>query len=608
MINQQTIEKIKHHTDIVAVISQFVKLTKKGTSHTGLCPFHGDKHPSFSVSPSKGVYKCFSCGEAGDTIAFLMRHEGMSFEEAGRYLAKKYGIEIEETFDSDQQREKRNERERFFAINEKANAHFILNRTECSAYLTERGISSAMAERFGLGFALDSSSYLIERLKQSGFTEEELIKAQIVVQHEGSIQCSDRFRNRLMFPIRTLSGQIVAFGGRLIEHHPDRPKYLNSPESEFYHKRQELFGLFEAKRAISAGGNCYLTEGYTDVIRLHEKGIEQVVAPLGTAFTEEQVRKLRRFTSCVTLLLDGDPAGVKAAYRMMELLLKKGFDVHIVPLPEDADPDSFFREMSPEQTRVFLKKRRKDAIIHFSDQLMQWAGKDPMRRAKAIEKIVSLLGCISAPIKCQMYMQPLKNITGLPDVRMLDPKSYKKGEKSLLQTVDQFVKIKLPLHEEIENRLLRWALFRGERVMHIELGNSGTVWSPTIAEFIQAMVNSERIKLRHPLAKEVIQSERTAESCEHYFLHHSNKEIAKLTLSLLKPDEYWENKDPETELRKLLVLYKASVLEEKITQHRELLLTMDDEEQIRKWRMQMMELKQQWYELSAWLDGESQRQ
>ncbi|MGL5919893.1 MAG: DNA primase, partial [Bacteroidales bacterium] len=591
----------------VAVISQFVKLTKKGTSYIGLCPFHGDKHPSFSVSPTKGIYKCFSCGEGGDTIAFLMHHEGMSFEEAARYLANKYSIEIEETSCSDRQKDKRNERERFFAINEKANAHFIVNRIECSDYLTERGISSQMAERFGLGFAGECSNQLIGKLTQSGFTEEELIKAQIAVRHEGSNQCSDRFRNRLMFPIRTLSGQIVAFGGRLIQHHPDRPKYLNSPESEFYHKRQELFGLFEAKRAITASGNCYVTEGYTDVIRLHEKGIEQTVAPLGTALTEEQAQKLRRFTPCVTLLMDGDAAGVKAAYRMMELLLQMEFDVHIVPLPDDTDPDSFFRELSPEQTLVFLEKRRKDAILHFSAGLIKWAGDDPMRRTKAIEKIVLLLGCIPEQIKRQMYIDSLKVLTGLPDPRMLNPDLYKGLKRPPLQSSDPVASPKLPLHEEIENRLLRWILFRGDRVMDIELGNSGTVWSPTIQEFVYAMINSEEIKLRHPQAGEIRQICReippaAVDNWECFFMHHSNKEIANLTLSLLKPDEYWEGKDPETEIRKLLILYKASILEKKIIQHRELLPTLDDEEQIRKWRMRMMELKQQWYELSAWLD------
>lgn len=602
MIKHETIEKINSHTDIVEVISQFVKLTRKGTSYIGLCPFHADKHPSFSVSSTKGIYKCFSCGEAGDAVGFLMRHEAMSFEETARYLGNKYSIEVEETEGSDQQRVMRNERERFFAINEKAHAYFIVNRNECSAYLSKRGISSKMAERFGLGFASNRSCTLTERLKQSGYTDEELIKAQLTVRNETSDNCSDRFRNRLMFPIRSLSGQIIAFGGRLIQHHPDRPKYLNSPESEFYHKRQELFGLFEAKRAIVANRNCYLTEGYTDVIRLHEKEVEQVVAPLGTAFTKEQAKKLRRFTSCVTLLMDGDQAGVKAAYRMMELLLRLEFEVHIVPLPEEADPDSFFLDMSPEQTRDFLKRERKDAIIHFAGELIQWAGTNPMRRAKAIEKIVSLLGCIPEAIKRHSYMQPLKILTGLSDQRMLDPETYKRLKKPLLETAEHFGSAELPLYEEIENRLLRWILFRGNRVMRIELDGSGMLWSPTIAEYIQAMMNSEEMVLHHPLAKEIMQSVRTTATPEFDFLHHSNKAIASLALSLLKPDEYWENKDPEMELRKLLVLYKVLILEKRILQHREAFVAMEDDQQIRKWRSQMMELKQQWYELRAWLE------
>ncbi|MGL4529626.1 MAG: DNA primase, partial [Citrobacter freundii] len=339
MIKSITIEKFRSHIDIVDVIGQFVKLKKQGTSHRGLCPFHQEKHASFSVSKSKGIYKCFSCQEAGDAFTFLMKHEGMDFEEAVTWLASRYGIEVEKTERSDREQINRTLRERHFLIQEKAAAYFEEHKQTALSYLEQRGISPDMIERFGLGYAPESG--LRDHLLSQGFTDADLATAQVITLHEN--HAKDKFRNRVIFPIRTVSGRTLAFGGRTLSDDPNVPKYLNSAESEFYKKRAELYGLFEAKQAIMRTENCFLTEGYTDVIRLHQLGIEETVAPLGTSCTDDQARKLRRFTSKVTILTDGDEAGLKAASRMMETLLRFDFEVKFVPLPPGSDPDSFFR-------------------------------------------------------------------------------------------------------------------------------------------------------------------------------------------------------------------------------------------------------------------------
>ena len=605
MITQNTIEKIRNHMDIVDVIGQFIKLKKQGTSHRGLCPFHQEKHPSFSVSKSKGIFKCFSCQEAGDVFSFLMKHEGMDFEEAVTWLASRYGIEVEKTDRSDRDQINRTLRERHFLIQEKAAAYFEEHKQTALSYLEQRGISAGMIERFGLGYAPENG--LRDHLLTQGFTDTDLATAQVISLH--GTHAKDKFRNRVIFPIRTVSGRTLAFGGRTLSDDPKTPKYLNSAESEFYKKRAELYGLYEAKQAIMRKENCFLTEGYTDVIRLHQLGIEETVAPLGTSFTDEQARKLRRFTSKVTILTDGDEAGLKAASRMMEILLRFDFEVKFVPLPPGSDPDSFFRGKSPEEARSYLKDTAQDAILYFAEKAWQWAEEDPNRRAKAIQRIVEILSNLTNRVKCLFYIPLLAKGMGLPDQRILDPQHYAEVRKQMENTVvlqkgDQ----RKDLYTEIEMQLLRWILFRGDEPIRVELDEDNLIWEATVSEFIDVLLVSEEITLKHPLFKAVMNSckevgRQTKKGYEYHFLHHPDEPLRELTRSLMNPDEYWESRrEPEHELRKLIILYQSQRIEDEINNLGSFFHDSDDSAKREIYREKILGLRDKWHELKMWVE------
>ena len=355
--------------------------------------------------------------------------------------------------------------------------------------------------------------------------------------------------------------------------------------------------------------NCFLTEGYTDVIRLHQQGIEETVAPLGTAFTDEQARKLRRFTSKVTILTDGDEAGLKAASRMMEILLRFDFEVKFVPLPAGADPDSFFREESPEQTKNYLGAAAQDAILYFAEKAWVWAGEDPNRRAKAIQRVVEILANLTNRVKCLFYAVLLGKMMRLPDDRILDPFHYPDIRKQMeaievLQKADQ----KKDLYADIEAQLLRWILFRGDERINVSLDSVELIWETTIYEFVDAMLTSEKVKPRHPLFNEVMNickelGRETKKGYEHHFLHHEQEPIRQLTLSLMNPDEYWESrKDPEQELRKLVILHQSQNIEDEINRLRASLSDSCGEDKQEIWQGKLNDLKTRWRDLKAWIE------
>lgn len=373
MIDAQTKQRILDSANILEVVSDYVSLRRSGVSYVGLCPFHSDRRPSFYVSPSKNVCKCFSCGEGGSPVHFIMKHEQLSYNDALRLLAKKYRIEIVEREETDEEREAANERQSLFVVNEYAAQFFVdqLQNTEEGrnvglAYFRERGIRPETIEKFGLGYSPESRDELTRRALEAGYPLERLVATGVSIQYDDKPPL-DRFRGRVIFPVRNLSGQYVAFGGRVMSKTDKTAKYVNSPESLIYSKSRELYGLYWAKQAISRADKCYMVEGYTDVLSMHQAGIENVVASSGTALTVQQIRLLRRFTTHITVLYDGDRAGIKAAMRGIDLLLEEGMEVKAVRLPEGEDPDSYAQSHSAEELLAFLQAEETD-FIHFKIQ------------------------------------------------------------------------------------------------------------------------------------------------------------------------------------------------------------------------------------------------
>lgn len=565
MIDQDTIEKIRARADIAEVVGMFVKLRKQGSSYRGLCPFHDDKHPSFSVSPARGVFKCFSCNEGGDVFSFLMKHESFGFDEAARWLADHFDIEIREEETDGQQDRRRALRERFFAANERAAVHYAVrleSDEKAKEYLHSRGIGTGIATKFGLGYSLPDPMDLIHTFRAAGLNDSEAELAGLVFPGNGK----DRLCGRLIFPIRTLSGKIVAFGGRLLQADENKAKYINSAESEFYQKRSELYGLCEGKKAIVKAGNCFLVEGYTDVLRLHEAGTEAVVAPLGTAFTAEQALKLRRFTERVTILTDGDRAGLNAAYKQLEVLLSAGLHVCFIPLPDGADPDDFFRDKAGAEVAGYLENESRDALLFFSGLIWQKADADPHKKAKAIGEMVRLLHLIPDRVKRLFYMRELRKITGLPDIRMLDPESYQ-AEKPVAR---KFSELYETMDEQIERRLISWLIYAGNQPLLIRMECDDVVWQTTVYAFVETVMKDEELQFSNPVYQRIMDAcanliADPAIIPEHHFIHHPDKVIATLSADLITRFEPDPDSDTENQLRQLLLLFCSSKIEKQIS-------------------------------------------
>ena len=411
MIDGQTKQRIIDAANILEVVQDFVSLRRSGVSYVGLCPFHSDRKPSFYVSPSKNVCKCFSCGEGGSPVHFIMKHEQLSYNEALRYLAKKYHIEIVEREETDEEKKAASERQSLFILNDYAQKFFIdqLHNTDDGrniglSYFRERGLRPDIIEKFGLGYAPELRDIFTKQALTAGYPIERLTAVGLSIQYEDKPP-HDRFRGRVIFPVRNLSGQYVAFGGRIMGKADKTAKYINSPESLIYSKSRELYGLYQAKQAISKANKCYLVEGYTDVISMHQSGVENVVASSGTALTVQQIRLIRRFTERVTVLYDGDNAGIKAALRGIDLLLEEGLDIKVVLLPEGEDPDSYAQKHSRQELLDFLDAEETD-FIHFKIRLYQSEmQRDPIRRAELIKDVLRTIALIPDTIRRTVLIQ-----------------------------------------------------------------------------------------------------------------------------------------------------------------------------------------------------------
>jgi len=412
MIDQATIDRIIDAAQIVDVVSQFVTLKRRGINYVGLCPFHEDRTPSFYVSPSKNICKCFACGEGGTAVHFIMKHEQLSYFDSLRYLAKKYNIEIQERELTDEQKQAYNERESLFILNDYARTYFvntlhehIEGKSVGLSYFKERGFREDIIQKFQLGYSLEQRDALTQEALRNGYKEDYLVKTGLTIKSESNGALIDRFRGRVMFPVHTLSGKVVAFGGRILKKAENTGKYVNSPESDIYHKGNELYGIYFAKQAISKADCCYLVEGYTDVISMHQAGIENVVSSSGTALTHGQIRLIHRFTDFVTVLYDGDAAGIKAALRGIDLLLEEGMKIKVVLLPDGEDPDSFARKQNAESLTQYIKEHEVDFIRFKTQLLLDEAGNDPIKRATLITDIVSSISVIPDNIIRSVYIK-----------------------------------------------------------------------------------------------------------------------------------------------------------------------------------------------------------
>lgn len=410
-IDNATVQRILDAADIVEVVSDFVTLKRRGANYVGLCPFHNDRSPSFYVSKAKGMCKCFSCGEGGSPVSFIMKLEQLSFTEALRYLAKKYNIEIEEHEMTDEERQAETDRENMLAVNDFAMRYFEQNLAETAegrdvglSYFRYRGISDAMVSRFHLGYALEERDALFQKGISRGYSEKYLMSTGLCTRTDDG-RVFDRFRGRVIYPILSLSGKVVAFGGRTLSKEKKIAKYVNSPESDIYLKRRELYGLYQAKQAIAKAQKCILVEGYMDVISMHQAGVCNVVASSGTALTVEQVRLIKRFTSNVTLIYDSDAAGIKASLRGIELLLQDGMDIKVLLLPEGEDPDSFAQSHSSTEVEEYIRTHETDFISFMSRTLMGEAADDPARRAQVITRVVRTIAMIPDEITRSVYAQ-----------------------------------------------------------------------------------------------------------------------------------------------------------------------------------------------------------
>ena len=437
MIDRPTIERILDAAQIVDVVQDFLPLKKRGVNFLGLCPFHNEKTPSFTVSPSKEIFKCFGCGKVGNSVNFIMEHEHLTYPEALKYLAKKYHIEIVEKELSREEIEKQNERESLLVISSYAARQFSENLFHTDegmsvglAYFKERGFRQATLKKFEIGYSFEKRDAFTKKALEDGHRRDFLVKTGLSIEHDDHI--FDRFSGRVMFPIHSLSGQVLGFGGRILKTDAKAAKYLNSPESEIYHKSRILYGIYQARKAITQEDKCYLVEGYTDVMSLHEAGIENVVASSGTSLTQEQVRLIKRFTQNITILYDGDPAGIKASVRGIDLVLEEGMNVKVVLLPEPEDPDSYSKKVSNEEFARYLKENETDFIRFKTQLLLEESKSDPIRKANLIRDIVRSIAVIPDMITRTVYIKECSLV-----LEVAEPVLYHEVNKLLQQKTFQ---------------------------------------------------------------------------------------------------------------------------------------------------------------------------
>lgn len=566
MIDQATIDRILDAAQIVDVVSEFVTLRRRGVNYVGLCPFHNEKTPSFSVSPSKGLCKCFSCGKGGNVVHFIMEHEQLSYYEALKYLAKKYNIEFKERELTDEEKQAQNTRESMFIINQFARDYFrnILNnhaegKSVGRAYFRQRGFRDDTIEKFQLGYCTEERDALAQEALRKGFRKEFLVKTGLCYETDDN-KLTDRFRGRVLFPVHTLSGKVVAFGGRILGADKKLAKYVNSPESEIYHKSSELYGIHFAKQAIVRQDRCFLVEGYTDVISMHQSGVENVVSSSGTSLTSGQIRLIHRFTNNITIIYDGDMAGIKASVRGIDMLLEEGMNIKVVLLPDGDDPDSFARKHNATDFQAYISAHEVDFIRFKTNLLLDESDKDPMKRAELISDLVKSIAVIPEAIVRDVYAKECGQLLRLEQKLLITEiakqreKITEKSHRPERTSGPEAEDVPLPGPDpyetfipqdgregqefyQFELQIIQTIIRYGEKIIFRMPDKAGGENLVTVIEYIDGELKDDNLSFHNPLHRTIL-AEATGNIrngnfiAQQYFIKHPDPAIGKLAAEL----------------------------------------------------------------------------
>jgi DNA primase len=591
MIDRPTIERILDAAQIVDVVQEFVPLKKRGVNYLGLCPFHNEKTPSFTVSPSKEIFKCFGCGKVGNSVNFVMEHEHLTYPEALKYLAKKYNIEVVEKELSQEEIEKQNERESLLVVTSYAARQFTENLfhspegiTVGLTYFRERGFRQDTLKKFEVGYSFEKRDAFSKKALDDGYKQDFLVKTGLSIQHEDRI--FDRFSNRVMFPIHSLSGQVLGFGGRVLKTDPKSAKYLNSPESEIYHKSRILYGMYQARKSITQEDKCYLVEGYTDVLSLHEACVENAVASSGTSLTQEQVRLIKRFTQNITILYDGDAAGIKASLRGIDLVLEEGMNVKIVLLPDGEDPDSWSKKISNEEFLKFLKENETDFIRFKTQLLLAEADNDPVKKAAFIRDVVKSIAVIPEAITRTVYIKECSTVLEVAEPilyhevnKLRQQKNFQDRNKypgpedlpvppPVIVKPIQRVAVSYFSEKEIIRLLLKFGGVEFERKLNMEDGKEEVT---TVSDYIVREITSDDLLFDDRVCSKIFAdfrfyTEQGLITGEKQFVKHEDPEISSLSADLLADSHelsrIWKDKQTyvETEEMKIKEIVSDAVL------------------------------------------------
>ncbi|MBE6207508.1 MAG: DNA primase [Rikenellaceae bacterium] len=621
MIDRTTVDRIYAAANIVEIIGEYVTLKRKGVNYMACCPFHNEKTPSFVVSPSKGLYKCFGCGKGGNAVTFLMEHESISYPEALKMVAKRYNIPVEEREETEEDIRRNNDRESMFAVNSWAADYFmnyLHNETEgrsvgLSYFRQQRQLTDATIRKFGLGFCPSYGDRMTRDALEAGYKEEFLKMTGLTKARESDGHLYDPFRDRVIFPVHNISGRVVAFGARTLRSDKKVAKYLNSPESEIYSKRNEIYGLYFAKRAIQQQDCAIMVEGYLDVISMHQVGIEHVVASSGTSLTQQQIRLLSRFSRNMTVIYDSDPAGIKASLRGIDLILQEGLNVRVVLLPEGEDPDSFARSHTADEVRQYIADHEQDFLNFKARLLLDETKGDPARKAMVISDMVQSIAQIPDSIQRAVYIKECARTTDTPEQVLIAEVARKRLSTSGDREADEFLRrqtqqvmseqrddeqtpvINTKIEagssfETLERDLIRFLLLHGHQSFEVKEGQH--MVDCNVAEFIFGELDCDQLKMENPHYQSLLDCYREAWKergvgvavPEDIFVKYDNPLVSQLAIELLMTDKnyvvsnLWRQKDVHIEsdeellsagVPKTLTIYKSKVIERMIRQQQE---------------------------------------
>ncbi len=622
VIDNSTIDRIYAAADIVEVIGDYITLKRQGVNYQACCPFHNEKTPSFVVSPSKGIFKCFGCGKAGNAVTFVREHEGVSFAEALKIVGKKYGIEVQEREQSEEDIRRNNDRESMFALNAWASEYFAKylsgsdeGRTVGLSYFAQkRGFTDATIRKFGLGFCSADGEAMTMAALSAGYKKEFLLSTGLTLQREGDGKLRDRFRDRVMFPVHNISGRVVAFGGRTLRTDKSVAKYQNSPESDIYSKKRELYGLYFAKKAIQQQDFAIMVEGYTDVISMHQAGVENVVASSGTSLTTEQIQLLRRFTRNITVIYDGDSAGIHASLRGIDMILKEGMNVRVVLLPPEHDPDSFARAHSATELQTYIKDNEQDFISFKAKLMLESVGSDPIKRSEVIRDMVQSIVQVPDSIKRAIYIQECARIMSIDEQTLVTEVARQRvtssgdreasdfirrqqAEARREQVVSEVERYTQPITagssiKSLETELIKYLLLSGHKNYQIREGKK--VVNVNVATEIIDNVDQDGITFQDDDVQELYNTYRKhwlekgegKEIDTLLFTQHANPNVCEKASDIIAsdsnyvPSEIWRKKDVHIEsdeellamgVHKAIMLYRSKIIDNLIAEQNALL-------------------------------------